>query len=560
MTARELQWKRLISKLNKIRSENNPALKIKLLDSIASMPFPNLNLTSSKWILQLHELLLFLYAYPDNEKIFLTVSSCLKKLRSKIKIKSKHFLDDSGIINTSLTNTFDFPIAKWLAEKYPQNAEIAWDLFEDDEPLQNIAPILSGASEELGIDDENTSIKQWFSKASGKKKNLTLLTQRIAKLNVAPKIRDHLYDSMKIPIRWKLLDPQSSRTNTFLPHANIYYHKEPLLRNIPDVLSEIKRQLPIFSRQICRENNSIELLDLAKSALSARLREMFPISHGNLNNINLYTLERGLSILTIGILPERRLPLESLWGFLFLKNGLPLGYGCFSSLFGCTEIAANVFDTFRGGESAWIYIQLLRVIRHHTEAKALSIMNSQIGHNDEEGIKSGAFWFYYKLGFRPINEEHLKLVEAERMRIKNNPDYRSSPNMLRKLAKKHLHLKLEDYNVPLLGETPYAKIGFAVTELIASHYDGSRESAVKDARKAMSRILGAKISNSILSNELILIAFLVKDEIKKWNRQNRIELVRLINAKSSSSEQLYTMISNRHLRWQKALLHFIQSH
>jgi hypothetical protein len=37
----------------------------------------------------------------------------------------------------------------------------------------------------------------------------------------------------------------------------------------------------------------------------------------------------------------------------------------------------------------------------------------QIGHENEEGIESGAFWFYRKLGFRPVRPE---LAEARGQR------------------------------------------------------------------------------------------------------------------------------------------------
>jgi len=43
--------------------------------------------------------------------------------------------------------------------------------------------------------------------------------------------------------------------------------------------------------------------------------------------------------------------LESVYGFLTLKNGIPIGYVLVSALFGSSEIAYNVFETYRGGEA-----------------------------------------------------------------------------------------------------------------------------------------------------------------------------------------------------------------
>jgi len=39
---------------------------------------------------------------------------------------------------------------------------------------------------------------------------------------------------------------------------------------------------------------------------------------------------------------------------LTLKNGVPIGYVLASGLFGSSEVMYNVFETFRGGESARI--------------------------------------------------------------------------------------------------------------------------------------------------------------------------------------------------------------
>ena len=66
---------------------------------------------------------------------------------------------------------------------------------------------------------------------------------------------------------------------------------------------------------------------------------------------------------SIGVVPERRLLLESVYGFLTLKNGVPVGYVLVSALFGSSEIAYNVFETFRGGESGLIYGKVLAMTR-----------------------------------------------------------------------------------------------------------------------------------------------------------------------------------------------------
>ena len=67
-------------------------------------------------------------------------------------------------------------------------------------------------------------------------------------------------------------------------------------------------------------------------------------------------------------------------------------------------------------------------------AKCFSVDPYQLGHENEEAIESGAFWFYRKLGFRSTSEEFARLITREESRIAAHPGYRSSLTTLRKLA------------------------------------------------------------------------------------------------------------------------------
>ena len=62
----------------------------------------------------------------------------------------------------------------------------------------------------------------------------------------------------------------------------------------------------------------------------------------------------------------------------------------------------------------------------------------QIGHHNEEAIESGAFWFYRKLGFRPVLAEATRLADAEARKIRNNPEYRTPARILRWLSVGHM--------------------------------------------------------------------------------------------------------------------------
>src|SRR4029078_5131488 len=99
------------------------------------------------------------------------------------------------------------------------------------------------------------------------------------------------------------------------------------------------------------------------------------------------------------------------------------------------ESGFNLYYTFRDGETAWLYARVLNVMHHFTGATAFTLDPYQIGHENEEGIESGAFWFYRKLGFRPMRRELLALAEQEEKKIATRKGYRTPPRTLRELAK-----------------------------------------------------------------------------------------------------------------------------
>jgi hypothetical protein len=82
-----------------------------------------------------------------------------------------------------------------------------------------------------------------------------------------------------------------------------------------------------------------------------------------------------------------------------------------------------------------LYARLLKFCQQECGVSTFSIDPYQLGHENEEAVDSGAFWFYRKLGFRPASAEILRLVETEEKKLAARPGYRTPPAMLRRLAK-----------------------------------------------------------------------------------------------------------------------------
>jgi len=169
-----------------------------------------------------------------------------------------------------------------------------------------------------------------------------------------------------------------------------------------------------------------------------RYRELYGFTHPDLARVFRADAGRGVQVFFFGVPPEWRLPLRAYHSGMFFKNGVPAGYVEVLSLFERAEVGFNLYYTFREGESAWLYARLLRLFRQVLGVTCFSVDPYQIGLENEEALESGAFWFYRKLGFHPLDVEVAQLVGREEQRMLRKPAYRSSRRTLEKLARSYI--------------------------------------------------------------------------------------------------------------------------
>ena len=125
------------------------------------------------------------------------------------------------------------------------------------------------------------------------------------------------------------------------------------------------------------------------------------MTYPNVDEVWWCDLGEGVALAVIGIAPEHRLTLETNTGYLLIANGVPIGYGGVTPLFRQANTGINIFDPFRGGEAAYLWTQMLRAFHTLYGSERFVINAYQFGAGNAEAIRSGAFWFYYRLGFRP---------------------------------------------------------------------------------------------------------------------------------------------------------------
>ena len=210
----------------------------------------------------------------------------------------------------------------------------------------------------------------------------------------------------------------------------------PLARHVMAPLDAIER-LP--------RRRAARVIDVARSALAARCREVHAMNQANPDEVYLADLGEGVQLAVIGVLPAQRLLLEANYGYVLLSNGVPIGYGGVSPLFRQANTGINVFDPFRGSEATYLWAQTLRAFRSLFGVRRFIVNGYQFGAGNAEAIASGAYWFYYRLGFRPTSTEHQRLAEAEAARLQADGG-RSPAATLRQLARGDLVLDLPDWD------------------------------------------------------------------------------------------------------------------
>lgn len=516
-------------------------------------------------LFQLHETLCFLRAYPESPELLRLVDKALQNFAARVdrihttgsSADVKH-LRDTGIAHTTSYYPFSHPMAQWLAARFPTDVEIDWEDTEGLDKIRGILPLIAVYAENDALDDERISLRDWVRAAKGTQgvSDLRWLLKTLERSPLSPATVQHLYDSAELLLGWTLREATASRTLATFPTGRTYYHRGPLKRGAIDLRREIRKPLSALTSTSTQTGKA--LIHLYRSALSVRHREFHPLTHATPSDVLLADMGRGLRVALVGVAPECRLPLEGYYSFLVLKNGVPVSYGGGGALLDRLEIAANIFETFRQGESAYIYSQICRAFHHLCGSQYFLVKRYQIGYENPEAIQSGAFWFYYKLGFRPLHPSARALAEAERQRIAAAPGYRSPRKTLATLAESDMCLGLTAGDQGGFRDLEQGRIGLLVTQHIARRYGGNRAAAVRGTTRGVARTLGIhrwqdwSASERMALERFAPILALIPD-LPRWNPGEKRALAGIIRAKGGRSEAQYIRRHRDHTRFARAL-------
>lgn len=556
---------RLLNQLDKLKLEFDQRSGQRLASVIKRLR--RQRLTEADEFLHLHETLLFLRAYPqsrsilnETEKLLREFPKLLEEASEAVDLTSLDHPETSGIAGRTVIDTFSYHIVRWLAGRFRRHVEFYWDWFESENRLAQTWPRFMPHLEEDAFVEANVPYRRWLQMARNGKAELSWLIERFESLPIADLDKAELYDSQQLYVQWA--PPyRASRTGMRLP-ANlaktpVFYHREPLLqRRDVSFTDELKKSPPQLRKLSQRESETI--LDFAREASTVRYRELYGFTHGDPAQVIRAELGRGVDLFVIGLPPERRLPLRAYHAAMIFKNRVPIGYFEGLSLFERMESGFNLYYTFRDGETAWLYARTLNVMRHLLGVTTFSLDPYQIGFENEEGIQSGAFWFYRKLGFRPTDQQLLKLTETEEFKIKSQPSYRTSATTLRKLAASSMVFELNKNRPGDWDHFQVRHIGLRLQTTMAESFGGDARKMRAAAISFVERNLGLDSrtltgARSKIFSDMALVLLLIPD-MGRWKRNEKDGLKRIIQARMSAYEGKYLRLMQRHATFRRAVI------
>lgn len=507
---------------------------------------------------RLHEAVLFARAYPHSPKVRRRAERILSRFERRVRglrdrgvdLTSLEEPEISGIAGTGLSAILSYGTVRDLAVRWAPAIDIEWDALERDAPLARALPrMLPGLAEEALVEPEVAS-REWVHAAAGRQSTLAWLLARLESVPFAEAV--HLYDSMELMLRWDLRRSAASRTRTRLRVSRTYYHRGPLLRRRDvDPVAILNEPVPLPAPLSRREAERI--LRLARDTSAVRYRELHGFTFGDPARVRWAEVGRGVEIYITVVPPAHRLPLRAYHAGMCFKNGIPIGYVEGLSLFERMEVGFNLYYTFRDGESAWLYAQIMRLFHHLAGITCFWVDPYQIGHENEEAIESGAFWFYRKMGFRPVVPACAALCSREEVRLARMPGARTTPATLRRLAAGAMVYESESRHRGDWDRFQLRNVGVAIEREVAVRFDGDRGRWRAHLSARLGELLGLEEPDIRQGESLAAAAGLIRD-LEAWPAPSRRSLADIVRAKGGVDETRCLRLSQQHTRFREFLL------
>lgn len=442
--------------------------------------------------------------------------------------------------------SFSFEVARWLARRCPGEVSIDWDEIDDTSRLDELLTQLLQPSEDEYFDSGYVSSQEWIDIArtgSGLTDLDWLMSQLTGKTQRST--WSQLYDAADIPLVWNVRSSRFSKSRNVFVVDEIHIRDGGMRGRPRSPKQEIQRPLETVEKLPAREG--ARLIDVAMASLAVRHRETYHFNFANPKEVTMADVGEGVAIAVFGLLPESRFPLECTMGFLILSNGVPIGYGGSSIVFRQVNTGINIFDEYRGSEASYLWVQVMRVYHALVGCTRFIANPYQFGGDNTEAIRSGAFWFYYRLGYRPVLPDIRKLARREALRIRRNRQYRSDIKTLRKLAGCDMHLTLSESRMSDLFEERWIETSsMLATEILGAANGTTRKDCANSVAADVARSLGLRSLNNWSTSERrafnAIAPIVATADPAAWSIDDKRTMRELLRAKGGNAEARYARL------------------
>lgn len=530
-----------------------------------------INFTTPKELMTYHEILLFMAAYPQSSTLHKTTRAELKRIaqfataiQNGNNTAKAEQLVRTGIAGTATRANFSLTLCRHLLQVHGDAVQL-YSCEGDEVWSKEILRCTLPLAESEQLNDSSVTLESWllqYKKNTGKNA-LALLIALLDSVAVSAAIKEQLFDALKIFVSITLNDAVPSRTNLSILNTPVFYHKKELSKKV-DALQLIKE--PLTEKVALTKAEKEKLVSAARASLFLLNRETDTITYTNINTIEQYNTSKGISIVLFELEPNRRLAFETYAGYMAFKNGIPVAYGGAWPFGHTAKIGLNIYEPFRGGESAHLFCQLMRVYHHRFGVKEFTVEPYQMGHGNKEGLLSGAFWFYYRMGFRPVEEKIAHLAAEEQQKITTQKGYRTPLNTMKKLVAGNAALIIEPFPDNELTQAHLSLLSNKVSEYIDRAYKGDRQKALEKS-SALMRLqlnISAQIwktyseSQQNSFNQLSLL-FVQLSNIRQWKDTEKKQLLQWMLNKGGASEYTCPEILQKHAALNTAMIDLLQS-
>lgn len=549
----------LLKRLEKIKANFNQNSTLQKIDLLNTLKTQNFN--TPQQIQRFHDVLNFLYAFPDNREICRQASRMLASFSKRSDLqKFKNDLANTAIAGTDIHFQLFWPMACWLVDKYPNSLSINWDELEEPEKLSAILPLLLTIPEIGAMDEFDLSPREWVMMLKNTREtDAAYIINRLRKAFKNDREREVIHDDINMTYRLNAAHNTPNIANTRLTSKKVHYQTQAFDRQrpqLPEALSIIK-----FTHKKINASDGEKYIDLARKTMLTHERDLDAFSYGNPADVRLISFDDGHQLNCNSMVPDRRYLLHSTYGFLNTRNGIPIGYFQIINLYNSAEIAFNLFAPFRGGETSKYFIRNLAVAHQSFNVDTFILDPYQLGHENKEGLLSGVWWFYYKLGFRPSEKKIHNIAKKEIKKISSNPGYRSSLSTLNTLASVNMYFNINDDNQ---NHNSTGNIGFiplGINRSLSKAFSTKKEKEIDlciqhalqltmcNSKKKLSSLQKASwLRWSPLINNI--------PEIKDWPANERRKVADIITAGGGDDELKYVNLLNQHEKLKVGIVNF----